>query len=103
MPQQFFSVKVEDFFAKKQDPIDNHNFCLQCAIEDKNNERYVIYVNCHLWKKKQISYFYRVNELPSSEINYGQEEYSDVGILKTNILQFLTLVKLLTVFAFFFK
>jgi hypothetical protein len=47
MPQEFFRVKVEAFFAEKQDPIDNHNFCLQCAIEDKNNERYVIYVNCY--------------------------------------------------------
>jgi hypothetical protein len=53
--------------------------------------------------KKQISYFYRVNELPSSEINCGQEEYSDVGILETFILQLLTLVKLLMVFANFFK
>ncbi|EFX78639.1 hypothetical protein DAPPUDRAFT_320305 [Daphnia pulex] len=69
MPQEFFRVKVEAFFAEKQDPIDNHNFWLQLAIEDKNNER--------------------VNELPSSEINYGQEEYSDVGILETFILQFL--------------
>jgi hypothetical protein len=45
MPQEFFRVKVEAFFAEKQDPIDNHNFWLQRAIEDKNNERYVIYVN----------------------------------------------------------